>query len=342
MLLLGAACSGALSSTSTVPSAGTLASPSVQPDWWRCYQRSKMHSNWWSCSAVLVEPLAFDGKKFSAVEFDRCGRVRVDDAPVYKAPANGTLSVAMTTLSPVCVPHWIRYERRHRWGWWHGGQSHGLFIVAYPARSRYTGDRTIVAGAADIRANPWVFAPSSRGLTTRAGSSYVFFVAWTVFPPSPTPSPTPTPTPTPFPTATPQTFGLVAPVQWKNEAFSDVPVANCSNVTTSSAPPFLAISNGPFAVSGSITLAPSCVPASAENLYLIATQLTSGGSCAGPLERRHSGTIAPHDSQTVEGWVVGGPVSSDQSPWVFDASAGGFATQACATYAFFIGTLIGK
>jgi hypothetical protein len=332
VLFVVAACSA---SKLNVPVANAPAARSIRPNWWGCNPDSNARPDWWGCSTILVEPLAFDGTKFAPVKAD-CGHVRLDDAPVYKASASGTLAVGTTTLSTVCVPHWHdSSDKGHHWGWWHGNHSHALYIVAYDAGSNDDSDRTIVAGPADFRASPWVFAPSSPGLTTRAGSAYVFFVAWTGGPPSPTPSPITTPPPA--------TFGLVAPLRWENGTFSNVPVADCSNVTTSSAPSYVASSSGAFSVSGSVTLAPNCAPGSYEALYLIAVQVTSGGgACSGSKAVLHKRSTVPNSSAVVNGWVIAGPAGSGASPWVFDTSGNEFVTQACVTYAFFIGTIAGS
>src|SRR5262249_43481988 len=156
------------------------------------------------------------------------------------------------------------------------------------------GAGTAVAGPVNVHDDPWVFTPSAPGLTMEAGSSYEFFVARMHAPPAPTP--------TPFPTPPPATFQLVAPLQWPNGSFSNVGGADCSNVPPSSAPAFLATANGPFAVSGSMTLAPNCVPASAETLYLIATQVApAGGACGESNKYRRARAMAPKDSQIVDG-----------------------------------------
>lgn len=332
-LFLAAACSGTTSNF-TAPVANAPSAASTHPNWWSCNRHSNARPDWWGCSTILVEPLAFDGTSFSPVKSD-CGHVGFDDAPVYKASSSGALPVGTTTLSPVCIPH--RHGRSdsggHHWGWWHGGHSHGLYIVAYKLGSNDVDSRTIVAGPADVGASSWIFAPSSPGLTTHAGSSYVFFVAWTVGPPSPTPTASPTPTPA--------TFTLVAPLRWKNDAFSNVPVADCSNVTARSAPSYVASSSGAFGVSGPVTLAPNCAPVSYEALYLIAVQVAAGdATCSESKAISHVRSIAPR-SPAVEGWVIGGPASSGTSPWAFDTSSDVFVTQACGTYAFFVGTLVG-
>lgn len=337
-LFFVAGCAGTATSTYTTAVSNAPAVGTMHGDWWSCNRHSNARSDWWGCSTILVEALAFDGTTFSPVKSD-CGHVGLEDAPVYTSSSSGTLSAGTTTLSPVCVPHWRdRSDQGHHWGWWHGNHSHGLYIVAYNVGSNDDDNRTIVAGPADVRASSWVFAPSAPGLTTRAGSSYVFFVAWTVGAAAPTA--TPSPTPTPISTPPPATFRLVAPVRWKNDAFSNVRVADCSNVTTSSAPSYVASSSGAFAVTGSVTLAPTCTPGSYEALYLIAVQVASGdGSCSGskviPAKR------SPRDSAVVDGWMIGGPAGSDASPWVFDTSGNAFVTQACANYAFFVGTLAG-
>lgn len=328
-LIFIAGCSAATTSSYTAPGPNASAG-STHGNWGSCNQGSNARIDWWNCSTVLIEPLAYDGTSFSAVR-SSCGHVGLDDAPVYKASSSGTLPAGTTTLSPAC--------HGHRWGWWHGASSHDLYIVAYDAGSNDVQDRTIVAGPANVGASSWIFAPSSPGLATRAGSSYVFFVAWTA---GPSATPIPSPTPTPIETSPPATFQLVAPLRWKNDAFSSVPVADCSNVTTTSAPPYLASSSGAFTISGSVTLAPNCAPGSYEALYLIAVQvMPGGGTCGDSRAMYRKRSTAPKASAVVDGWVIAGPANSNVSPWTFDTSTNEFVTQACATYAFFIGTLAG-
>lgn len=209
---------------------------------------------------------------------------------------------------------WCHHYWGHWWGWGVRANDHGHDDGEHCAL-------TAVAGGPTTSSNPWTFTPVSPGLTTTAGSYYVFYVAIL---PSQNSTPPP-PTPTPAPTPPPANVTLLAPLQFDGTNFSypaGFTQSQCAYLSTGSAPVYTATQNAPFVLGfATASLAPMCSPGSGQ-VYIVAIQLDQ----AGPINLTPGWTLA-----------IGGDASDD--PWQFSPLSGQFSTVAGEQYAFFVGTL---
>ena len=121
--------------------------------------------------------LSFDGTNFTEVTDARCGHRGLGGMAPYAAPTSGPLVLpGNISLTPRCVPSsprkssaqvYVFAVRLHAHHGGHGGGAHF--------------DGVMIAGPANLTDNPWVFAPTSPGLTMVAGDKYDFVIAtmWT-------------------------------------------------------------------------------------------------------------------------------------------------------------------
>lgn len=155
-----AGCSGPGSSLPSGPASGTamhLLAPQAAP-----------------VSAIrhIYGRLTFDGTTFTEAADAHCGHRGLGGMKPYTAPASGGLVLgASLSLAPRCVPS-------------KGPSSAELYVFAIRLHAHHGGhgggahfDGVAIAGPANLTDNPWVFAPTSPGLTMVAGDKYDFVVA---------------------------------------------------------------------------------------------------------------------------------------------------------------------